>query len=321
MRTGVWVGLAAAVVLGSGTVVGWWAYADGRAESPPTGIVAASGRLEARTVRVSATTGGRLLRVGVEEGDAVEPRQVVAELDRRSQDAAAASASASVAAAEANVVAARRHIKALETQLALARLEAERYRRLYDRDAAPRQTAERADAALAQLESEVQAAQAGKSLAVRQVEAARAQARVAAVPVDEATIRAPIAGIVEEVVAREGEMLAPSAPLLVLRRTDETTVRVYVPIAEAQRIRPGAQAHAYVEAFPERVFSGTVSRVASEAEFTPKDVHMPDDRATLVFAVDIRFTNPDGALKDGFPADVYIRWDPSAPWPARAPWR
>ena len=42
--------------------------------------------------------------------------------------------------------------------------------------------------------------------------------------------------------------------------------------------------------------------------------------ATLVFAVDIRIENNEGGLKNGFPADVYIRWDSSAPWPARPPW-
>jgi HlyD family secretion protein len=83
---------------------------------------------------------------------------------------------------------------------------------------------------------------------------------------------------------------------------------------------PGQPARVYVAGERGRFLEGRVERVANQAEFTPRDVHMPDERATLVFAVDIRMTVADAALSDGFPADVYIRWDPSVAWPAAPPW-
>lgn len=321
MRKKVWIALLALVLLAGGAAVGFSAYDRTRDPLRLDGIVAASGRVEARAVRVGAGTGGRVLLLVVEEGDEVQRGQLLAEIDRRTPEALNAGARAAVAAAEENVVAIGRRIAALESQLALARTEADRYRRLVSRDAAPRQAVDRAEAMLAQLENEVRAARASRTLAMRQTEAARAQARAASVQLDETSVRSPVSGVVEDELVREGEMVAPGAPLLVVRRLDETTVRVYLPIAEAQRIRPGMEVRAYTEAFPDRFFPGSVERIAREAEFTPKDVHMPDDRATLVFAVDIRFRNPDGALKDGFPADVYIRWEPQASWPARGPWR
>jgi HlyD family secretion protein len=67
-----------------------------------------------------------------------------------------------------------------------------------------------------------------------------------------------------------------------------------------------------VDAFRDRSFAGEVSEVAQQAEFTPKDVHMKDEREKLVFAVKVRLENPDGLLKPGMPADVKIRMDPDA---------
>ena len=321
MKNRVWIALLLLGIASGATALGLLAYDRSRDAARLPGVIAASGRIEARSVRVAPATGGRVVRLVVDNGDAVDSGQMVAELDRRTTQAVNDGASAGAAAAEANVAAVERRIAALESQLALAQTEADRYARLFARDAAPRQAVDRTEAARSQLENEVLAARAARGLAVRQSEAARAQVRASSVQLDETTVRAPIAGVVENVLVRAGEVVGAGAPLLILRRTDTTRVRVYLPIADAERIRAGTEARAYVEAFPSRFFAGVVERIATEAEFTPKDVHMPDDRATLVFAVDIRFVNPGGALKDGFPTDVYLKWDQRAAWPERRPWR
>lgn len=321
MKDRIWMVLVVLVLASGAAAIGWWAYDRRRGDALPPGIIAASGRVEARDVRVAAATGGRVLRLAVAAGDRVRAGQLIAELDRRAPAALASGARMSAAAAEENVTATGRRIAALQSQRDLARVEAERARRLYAGDAAPRQAVERAEAALAQLESELRAARAGETVTAHQAHAARAQERAVSVQLDETTVTAPADGVVSEELARAGELVPAGGPIVLLRRTDTVTVTVYLPIAQAQAVRPGMEARAYVEGLGDRVVPGTVERVASEAEFTPKDVHMPDDRATLVFAVALRFPNSGGTLKDGFPADVYVRTRPTAPWPGRRPWR
>jgi HlyD family secretion protein len=51
-------------------------------------------------------------------------------------------------------------------------------------------------------------------------------------------------------------------------------------------------------------YTGTVSFVASEAEFTPNNVETKDQRTKLVFAVRVRISDSSGALKAGMPVDV-----------------
>lgn len=321
MKNRFWIVLVALVGVTGIAALGWWAYDRLRGDAVPRGFIMANGRLEAQDVRVSAGTGGRLLQLAVREGDSVTAGQIVATIDRRAPEALTTGAHASAAAAQDAVVAAERRIAALESQLKLARLEADRYRRLASREAVSRQAADRAEATLGQLENEVRAARAARALAIRQAEAARAQATATHVGLDETSVVAPVTGTVEDEIARSGEMVAAGAPIVRVRRSDEIKLKVYLPIADAERVKPGMEARGYIDAFPDRPFAGTVERVANEAEFTPKDVHMPDDRTTLVFAVDIRFQNPNRELKDGFPADAWIRWDANAAWPTRRPWR
>lgn len=321
MKSKLWIVLIALVVLSGAAAFGLWVYDRIRGDGVPRGFVMANGRLEAEDVRISAGTGGRLLQLAVREGDSVTAGQLVATIDRRAPEALTSSAHATAAGAEDAVEAADRRIAALESQLKLARLDAERYRRLASTQAVSRQVADRAEAALGQLENEVRGARAARSLAVRQAEAARSQATAAHVGLDETRVVAPVTGTVEDEIARSGEMVAAGAPIVRVRRTDEIKLKVYLPITDAGRVKAGTAARAYLDAYPGRPFAGTVERVANEAEFTPKDVHMPDDRTTLVYAVDIRFANPDGELKDGFPADAWIRTDPGAPWPAKRPWQ
>lgn len=320
MRGKSWIVLVALTVASVALAVGWWLYDGYAREAVPDGVVVASGRLEGRTVRVSAQAAGRITRLAVQEGDRVQDGDLIAEIDRRTEEAAVAGARAAVAAAEAAAVAAERRVAALEARVELAGKEAARYARLFQRDAAPRQAVDRAEAELKSLEGELRATRASQALAARQADLARAELDAAEVRLEETTLRSPVAGIVSAELARAGESVAPGVPIVEILRSEDMKLRVYLPLEEAGRVRPGDESRVYVDAYGERFFPGAVQRVASAAEFTPKDVHMPDERATLVFALDIRIPNPEGVLKDGFPADAYIRWDAGSPWPERGPW-
>ena len=49
-----------------------------------------------------------------------------------------------------------------------------------------------------------------------------------------------------------------------------------------------------------------VSFISSVAEFTPKNVQTPDERAKLVFRVKVMLDNANGVFKPGMPADAYF---------------
>ena len=61
-----------------------------------------------------------------------------------------------------------------------------------------------------------------------------------------------------------------------------------------------------VDSFPDKEFTGKVTYISPEAEFTPKNIQTKEERVKLVFGVKIEVENPDQELKPGMPADAII---------------
>lgn len=148
---------------------------------------------------------------------------------------------------------------------------------------------------------------AARATAVSQVDAARARVAEIEAQLADTRILAPSRGTVMARLAEPGELVAAGRPIATLVDLDDLFVRVYVTERDVGRIRLGDAATASVDAFPGRTFPGQVSEVAQQAEFTPKEVHVKEEREKLVFGVKVRLERPEGLLKPGMPADVTIR--------------
>ncbi len=142
---------------------------------------------------------------------------------------------------------------------------------------------------------------------VAQAEALLSNAQAALLVLDAQLARleliAPVGGIVLDRIVHVGELAAPGSPLLTIADLDEVTLTVYVPEADLGQVSLGQQVKVTVDSYQE-IFGGVVSHIASEAEFTPKNVQTQAERVYMVFAVKIRLDNVDHRLKPGMPADA-----------------
>ncbi len=139
-----------------------------------------------------------------------------------------------------------------------------------------------------------------------QVEIARAALDALKVQVDKFVLQAPISGLVLERPVHVGEVALPGSPLMTLADLDRVTLIVYVPEDQLGGVQLGQPVTVTVDAYPDRTFGGTVAFIASQAEFTPKNVQTREERVSMVFAVKVRLPNPDHALKPGMPADAVL---------------
>ena len=129
------------------------------------------------------------------------------------------------------------------------------------------------------------------------------------------SIRSPLQGTVLTRNVELGEHVNPGTPLFTLVDLNKLYLKVYVPEPDVGKVRLGALARVYVNAYPERHFNAQVSKVANRAEFTPKSVETREERVKLVFAVELSIAdNPGEVLKPGMPADAVIRWQEETPW-------
>lgn len=148
---------------------------------------------------------------------------------------------------------------------------------------------------------------AARSSATAQVDAARARVAEIEAQLADTRILAPSRGTVMAKLVEPGELVAAGRPVATLVNLEDLFVRVYVTERDVGRLRLGDVATVSVDAYPDRSFFGAVSEVAQQAEFTPKEVHVKEEREKLVFGVKVRLTSPEGLLKPGMPADVRIK--------------
>lgn len=170
---------------------------------------------------------------------------------------------------------------------------------------------EAAEAVLAQAQARLELAQAGAraeqvAVAEAALAQARANARQVAVQLAKATLTAPRGGVVLSRAIHAGEQALPGAALMTIGSLDTVRLTLYIGDTDIGRVRQGQPVEVTVDSFTGRVFKGTVSFIAQEAQFTPRNVQTKDERATTVFAVRVELANPDHALKPGMPADAVI---------------
>jgi HlyD family secretion protein len=166
-------------------------------------------------------------------------------------------------------------------------------------------TVEVAQAALEALE----AGPTEEEVAVAQAEVAKAEAAlgVLKVQLEKLTLRSPTGGLVTGRTVQVGEMAVPGASLMTVADLGAVTLTVYIPEDEIGRVKVGQAVEVSVDSFPGKVFEGQVSYIASEAEFTPKNVQTQKERVNMVFAVKVKVPNPEHELKPGMPADAVIK--------------
>jgi len=321
------IGIAVVVVVL--VAIGAWVL-FGRGNGAPEQL-AASGTVEATDADLGFQTGGRIGQILVREGDRVDSGQVLARLDVRDLDARRAQAAAQLAAQQARLSELHRGARPEELAQAEAgamaaeqqRVEAERVARrsknLFEGDALSREQLDQAETALEVATQRARQAAdqlklvkqgpraeqvAAQRAAVRSAEAAVSQVEVA---LAYAEVRAPFAGIVTVRHREPGETVGPGLPVLTIMNPDDRWVRIYVREDRVGQVSLGQNASIRTDSYADSSFGGRVRYVASEAEFTPRNVQTTEERLKLVYAVKVGITGDAGlALKPGMPADVTL---------------
>jgi len=161
-----------------------------------------------------------------------------------------------------------------------------------------------AGAAVTQAQAAYEAAMSAADQAQLAVDQAQAVLDLVDAQLDKLTLRAPISGVVLTLATSRGEMLLPGTPALTLGKLDELTITVYIPEDRYGEVSIGNQAQVSADSFPGQTFSARVTRIADQAEYTPRNVQTKEERQTTVYAVELTLLEGLDQLKPGMPADV-----------------
>jgi HlyD family secretion protein len=245
-----------------------------------------------RRAKLSLPSGGQVSVLEVHEGDRVEAGQVLLQLwnaDLRAQ----------LQLAESQLVVSRSRSEEICLNAEMAKREANRLRPLRAKNLV---SSERLDQAV----TASQAQAAACRTAQKSEQSNAAQVAVAQAALERTILRAPFTGVVAELTGEVGEVVTPSPPGIVtppaVDLLDCSCIYVSAPIDEvdAPAIRTKMPTRISLDAFPNRVFNGTVRRVA------PYVLDLEKQARTVEVEVD--FAESDGCttLLPGYSADIEV---------------
>ncbi len=83
-------------------------------------------------------------------------------------------------------------------------------------------------------------------------------------------------------------------------------LRAYINETDLGRVKVGQKVRVTTDTFPNKAYEGKITFIASQAEFTPKNVQTQKGRVKLVYRIKVDIPNPKMELKPGMPADGEI---------------
>jgi HlyD family secretion protein len=122
-----------------------------------------------------------------------------------------------------------------------------------------------------------------------------------------ATLASPLSGIVLSENVEPGEYVSAGTPIVTVGDLEHVWLRAYLNETDLGRVRLGDSVRVTTDTYPGKVYEGRLSFIASEAEFTPKNIQTEKERVKLVYRVKVTLHNPVMELKPGMPADAEIR--------------
>jgi HlyD family secretion protein len=303
-------------------VVSGVSYGVFRATRPsdvPAGFLYGSGHIEGTEIRIASEVSGRVTDHALLEGEPVSQGQILVVVDpQTSRD--------ELRVRQGELTALRDLQTALDSQITLwthhvetAARQLERARTLRAADAASDEEVDLADDTLREAEGQLGNLQGQRDALDGQISSAEARAGLAESQVEKTNILSPNDGTVLVRAVEVGELVQAGQVLALIVDLDRLELKIYVPEADLGKLRLGSEARLSVSAFPDRYFDARVARVDDYAQFTPRDIHLPEERTRMVYGVTLALDNPEERLKPGMPADAWIRWDAGNSWPASLP--
>jgi HlyD family secretion protein len=265
------------------------------------------GNFEATEVTISAEANGKIDYLKLEEGDILEPNMQVGLVDTTqlyfNKQQLIASKS-TVLSKSSNVLS---QINVLKEQLKTTLTEQKRIQNMFAENAATKRQVDEVVGKVNVLQEQIKSVGTQNAPIVNEAQSIDIQIEKSNDQIQKSKIINPIKGTVLAKYAEPNEVTAFGKPLYKIADISEMTLRVYVSETQLAQINVGQTVTVKIDAEKGmKSYPGTISWIASTAEFTPKIIQTKEERANLVYAVKVKVKN-NGSLKIGMPAEMCIK--------------
>ena len=115
---------------------------------------------------------------------------------------------------------------------------------------------------------------------------------------------APVAGTIQQIYFREGEMVQAQRPVLSIMPPGNMKIRFFVPESELPKLAIGDEVRVSCDNCSADL-TAKIYFIATTAEYTPPVIYSLDERNKLVYLIQARPSRPD-ALRVGQPISIYL---------------
>lgn len=270
-------------------------------------IITGNGRVEAREVAVSAKFGGKIVELKVNEGDYVKKDQLLAVIDSRALEADIEAQKAKSNEILKQISAVDAEIKATNSDITFYTKELNRTKALIKQNFASQLELDKNNNALDKTKAKLNSLIANKNSLQASYKSLLATIKAQEINLSDMKIYSPINGVVLYKLVENGEMLSNGSRMFIMYNPDDLYMTIYMPSENAGQVKLGEKATVKLDAYKNKTFPATITFIADNAEFTPKEVETQKERQKLVFRVKLTFDdNSNREAKPGMPGDGYI---------------
>lgn len=264
------------------------------------------GNFEATEITISAENNGKLIQFNIEEGQVLKKGHYVGFIDtiplnlKRDQ----LLASKAIVYSKSGSVLSQKNV--LNAQLKTAIVNKNRIENLIRENAGTQKQLDDINGEINVIQKQIKSVDSQNSPVINEIESIDVQLKQVEDLLQKSNIVNPVNGTVLTKYTEINELTSFGRPLYKIADLSTMELRVYVSETQLSNIKIGQEVTVKIDA-PDGMknYTGTVSWIASEAEFTPKIIQTKEERVNLVYAVKVNVIN-DGSLKIGMPAEMWI---------------
>jgi HlyD family secretion protein len=264
-------------------------------------LVSASGKVQPKKlVNISADTVGRVTKLSVEEGDIVKKGQFLLQIDPENLESAVELSEAGLAAGREAVQSTRVAVETARANLDLAEQNLERLIRLHRDQLISQEILDRAEAEMKVRRSELEGRETEVRGQEQRLEQEVAALRSARHNLSKVTLDSPMDGLVSRLNIEEGEtvlvgtMNNPGTVLLTVADMSVVQAELEVDETDITDVALGQPARVTIDAFPDREFTGRVTKIGSSS------LESQTDRRATMFEVEVTLDSEVLEARPGF---------------------
>ncbi|UMB59405.1 HlyD family efflux transporter periplasmic adaptor subunit [Lutibacter sp. A80] len=264
------------------------------------------GNFEATEITISAENNGKLLHFEIEEGATLKKGDFIGYIDTISLALKKQQLLISKEIVYSKSKGVLSQINVLNAELKTAKISKNRIENLLKENAATKQQLDAIDGKIDVLNQQIRSIEIQNAPIVNELKSLDIQLEQIQDQLKKSNIINPVTGTVLVKYAEPNELVSFGKPLYKIADLTTMQLRVYVSETQLSNIKIGQEVTIKIdEGDTMENYTGSISWIASEAEFTPKIIQTKDERVNLVYAVKINVKN-NGSLKIGMPAEMWI---------------